>query len=43
MALYDKTAGRALSKAYKRIGIRRDQNLGDLSSSSQGLENLFQF
>ena len=40
MALYDKTAGRPLSKAYKRIGIRRDQNLGDLSSSSQGLENL---
>ena len=40
MALYDNTAGRALSKAYKRIGIRRDQNLGDLSSSSQGLENL---
>ena len=29
-----------LSKSYKRIGIRRDQNLGDLSSSSQGLENL---
>ena len=40
MALYDKTAGRPLSKAYKRVGIRRDQNLGDLSSSSQGLENL---
>ncbi len=40
MALYDKTAGRPLSKAYKRIGIRRDRNLGDLSSSSQGLENL---
>ena len=40
MALYDKTAGRPLSKTYKRIGIRRDQNLGDLSSSSQGLENL---
>ena len=28
------------SKVYKRIGIRRDQNLGDLSSASQGLENL---
>ena len=40
MALYDKTAGRPLSKAYKRVGIRRDQDLGDLSSSSQGLENL---
>jgi len=40
MALYDKAANRPLSKAYKRVGIRRDQNLGDLSSSSQGLENL---
>ena len=40
MALYDKAAGRSLSKIYKRVGIRRDQNLGDLSSSSQGLENL---
>ena len=40
MALYDKAAGRPLSKAYKRIGIRRDQNLGDLSSSSKSLENL---
>ena len=29
-----------LSKSYRRVGIRRDQNLGDLSSSSQGLENL---
>ena len=28
------------SKVYKRIGIRRDQNLGDLSSASKGLENL---
>ena len=28
------------SKAYKRVGIRRDEDLGDLSSSSQGLENL---
>ena len=41
MALYPKTpASRPLSKAYKRVGIRRDQNLGDLSSSSLGLENL---
>ena len=40
MALYDNSAGRPLSKAYKRVGIRRDQDLGDLSSSSQGLENL---
>ena len=40
MALYDKSAGRPLSKAYKRVGIRRDEDLGDLSSSSQGLENL---
>ena len=29
-----------LSKIYKRVGIRRDQDLGDLSSSSKGLENL---
>ena len=41
MAIYDpKTAGRPLSKAYKRVGIRRDQNLGDLSSPSKSLENL---
>ena len=40
MALYGNSAGRPLSKAYKRVGIRRDQDLGDLSSSSQGLENL---
>ena len=40
MALYGKSAGRPLSKAYKRVGIRRDEDLGDLSSSSQGLENL---
>ena len=31
---------RPLSKSYQRVGIRRDQNLGDLSSSSRGLENL---
>jgi len=35
-----KAADRSRSKAYKRVGIRRDQDLGDLSSSSQGLENL---
>ena len=41
MALYNqKTAGRPLSKSYKRVGIKRDENLGDLSSSSKGLENL---
>ena len=40
MALYSNAAGRPLSKVYKRVGIRRDQNLGDLSSSSEGLENL---
>ncbi len=41
MALYPKNQKDfPISKAYKRVGIRRDQNLGDLSSSSQGLENL---
>ena len=29
-----------LSKSYQRVGIRRDQNLGDLSNSSKGLENI---
>ena len=29
-----------LSKSYQRVGIRRDQNLGDLSNSAKGLENL---
>ena len=29
-----------LSKAYQKVGIRRDQNLGDLSNSARGLENL---
>ena len=29
-----------LSKSYQRIGIRRDQNLGDLSNSAKGLENI---
>ena len=45
MALYPSDAAgnpvsRPLSKSYQRVGIRRDQNLGDLSSSSKGLENL---
>ncbi len=41
MALYPKDRKDfPILKAYKRVGIRRDQNLGDLSSSSQGLENL---
>ncbi len=31
MALYGDAAGRPLSKIYKRVGIRRDQDLGDLS------------
>ena len=29
-----------LSKSYQRVGIRRDRNLGDLSNSAKGLENL---
>ena len=29
-----------LSKSYQKVGIRRDQNLGDLSNSAKGLENL---
>ena len=29
-----------LSKSYQRVGIRRDQNLGDLSNSAKGLENI---
>jgi hypothetical protein len=41
MALYPKNRKDfPISKAYKRVGIRRDQNLGDLSSSSLALENL---
>ena len=46
MALYpsnpagDPISRPLLSKSYRKIGIRRDQDLGDLSSSSQGLENL---
>ena len=46
MALYPfDPAGNAvsrplLSKSYQRVGIRRDQNLGDLSNSAKGLENI---
>ena len=46
MALYpsnpagDPISRPLLSKSYRRIGIRRDRNLGDLSSSSESLENL---
>ena len=40
MARYEKAQGRSLSKIYKRVGIRRDNNLGDLSNSAEGLENL---
>ena len=40
MALYSDAAGRPLSKSYQRVGIRRDQNLGDLSNSATGLENI---
>jgi len=29
-----------LSKSYQRVGIRRDQNLGDLSNAAKGLENI---
>ena len=41
MALYPKSQKDfPILKSYKRVGIRRDRDLGDLSSSSQGLENL---
>ena len=45
MALYGKFSNkdgsiRPLRKVYKKIGIRRDRDLGDLSSSSKSLENL---
>ena len=41
MPTFDKYAqGRAIQKIYKRIGLRRDQNFGDLSSPTQALENL---
>ena len=41
MALYsDFLKNQSRLKTYKRIGIRRDQNLGDLSNSAKGLENI---
>ena len=40
MARYEKAQGRSFQKSYKRIGIRRDRNLSDLSSRTRGLENL---
>ena len=41
MAKFDKDAqGRSIQKIYKRIGLRRDQNFGDLSSPTRALENL---
>ena len=40
MAKYNSAANRSRLKAYKRVGIRRDQNLSDLSNTARGLENL---
>ena len=40
MALYSDKKGRPLRKSYKRVGIRRDRNFSDLSSTSTSLENL---
>ena len=41
MATFDKDKqGRPLQKIYKRVGLRRDQNFGDLSSPTNALENL---
>ena len=41
MAKFNKDAqGRAIQKIYKRIGLRRDQNFGDLTSPTDALENL---
>ena len=42
MALYSKYSLnlRPRLKAYKKIGIRRSENLGDLSNSAKGLESL---
>ena len=41
MAKFNKDAqGRAIQKIYKRIGLRRDQNFGDLASPTDALENL---
>ena len=41
MAKFDPNAqNRAIQKIYKRIGLRRDQNFGDLASPTAALENL---
>jgi len=40
MALYSDKQGRPLRKSYRRVGIRRDKNFSDLSSTSTSLENL---
>ena len=40
MALYKDAEGKPTQKIYKRIGIRRDRNFSDLSSQTEGLENL---
>ena len=40
MALYSDKKGRPLRKSYRRVGIRRDKNFSDLSSTSTSLENL---
>ena len=41
MPTFDPNAqGRAIQKIYKRIGLRRDQNFGDLASPTAALENL---
>ena len=40
MAKYNPAANRSRLKAYKRVGIRRDQDLADLSNAAKGLENL---
>ena len=40
MALYSDKKRRPLSTSYKRVGIRRDRNFSDLSSTSTSLENL---
>ena len=41
MALYNyDSAGKPIQKIYKRVGIRRDRDLSDLSSPTAGLENL---
>ena len=41
MAKFNRDAqGRAIQKIYKRIGLRRDQNFGDLASPTDALENL---